>query len=298
MRPERAASAATVETVQGQPCIRLTLQSGDSALVALHGAQVLSWVALGRERLYLSPRAAFDGQSAIRGGIPVCWPQFNQRGPLPKHGFVRNLPWQVVPAEGDGDAAPASVRLALEDSDATRTWWPERFAAQLTITLNAGSLRTELAVRNTGEHGAEGARPWDFTAALHTYLHVDDVEHVRLAGLDGCARWDAVADVHSQQRGDVTFAGEYDRVFGAPAAPLHLHDGAHTLRITQSSSLSNTVVWNPGSALCARLADMPPDGWRTMLCVEAAQIDRSVTLAPAAQWQGWQELRVLAHEAP
>ena len=302
MLPELAAPAATVETtVQGQPCIRLNLPSGDSALVALHGAQVLSWVASGRERLYLSPRAAFDGQSAIRGGIPVCWPQFNQRGPLPKHGFVRNLPWQVLPShgdgEGDGDVAQASLCLALADSEATRTWWPEQFAAQLTVTLGAGSLRTELRVRNTGEPGAEGVRPWDFTAALHTYLRVDDVEQIRLAGLDGCTRWDAVADVHGHQHGDVTFAGEYDRVFAAAAAPLHLHDGAHTLQITQSPGLSNTVVWNPGSALCARLADMPPDGWRTMLCVEAAQIDQPVTLAPGSHWRGWQELRVLT-QAP
>ena len=295
MLPELAAPAATIETVRGQPCIRLTIPSGDSALVALHGAQVLSWVTSGRERLYLSPRAAWDGHSAIRGGIPVCWPQFNQRGPLPKHGFVRNLPWQPVPQDGKGDggASQASVCLSLADSEATRAWWPEHFSAQLAVTLSAGALRTELQVRNTGEPGGDGARPWDFTTALHTYLRVDDVEHVRLSGLDGCARWDAVADVHGQQRGDVTFAGEYDRVFGAAAAPLYLCDGAHTLQITQSASLSNTVVWNPGSALCARLADMPPDGWRAMLCVEAAQIDQPVALAPGAHWQGWQELRVL-----
>ena len=83
--------------VQGQPCIRLDTDHGDSALVALHGAQVLSWTVAGRERLYLSPRALFDGRSAIRGGIPLCFPQFNQRGPLPKHGFARNLAWQPLP---------------------------------------------------------------------------------------------------------------------------------------------------------------------------------------------------------
>ena len=49
------------EVVHGQPCLRLQLPCGDSALVALHGAQVLSWVAGGCERLYLSPQAVFDG---------------------------------------------------------------------------------------------------------------------------------------------------------------------------------------------------------------------------------------------
>ncbi|MFX6031775.1 hypothetical protein ABTE99_19565, partial [Acinetobacter baumannii] len=80
------------------------LPSGDVAIVALQGAQVLSWVmADGVERLYLSPRSVFDGHTAIRGGVPVCFPQFNQRGPLAKHGFARNLPWRVVD-EGPADS--------------------------------------------------------------------------------------------------------------------------------------------------------------------------------------------------
>ena len=92
-------SAVVAGLFLGQPGLRLRLPCGDTAWVALQGAQVLSWVASGRERLYLSPKTLLDGQSAIRGGVPVCFPQFNQRGPLPKHGFVRNLPWAVVPDE-------------------------------------------------------------------------------------------------------------------------------------------------------------------------------------------------------
>ncbi|SEA74948.1 D-hexose-6-phosphate mutarotase [Acidovorax soli] len=291
MPPDSAAVAAWggTEIFQGQPCIRLQAPQGDSALVALHGAQVLSWVAGGRERLYLSPQAVFDGQSAIRGGIPLCFPQFNQRGPLPKHGFARNLAWRRVLSGGDGDAQSV-VCLELADSEATRAWWPERFAAQLTVALGAGSLRVQLAVRNTGDTDADA---WSFTTALHTYLRVENVEHVHLRGLDGCARWDAVADARGVQRGAVRLAGEYDCVFQAPAGPMQLLDGAQWLQITQSASLSDTVVWNPGAELCTRLADMPPDGYRSMLCVEAARIDQPVTLAPQAQWQGWQELRVL-----
>jgi len=74
MRPDAALAAGCLETAQEEPCIRLKGSDGDSALVALHGAQVLSWVAGERERLYLSPRAVFDGQSAIRGGIALCFP--------------------------------------------------------------------------------------------------------------------------------------------------------------------------------------------------------------------------------
>jgi glucose-6-phosphate 1-epimerase len=74
---------------------------------------------------------------------------------------------------------------------------------------------------------------------------------------------------------------------------LALHDRAGALEITQSPNLANTVVWNPGPALSAQLADMPDDGYQHMLCVEAAQIDMPVALAAGAQWLGWQRLRAL-----
>jgi glucose-6-phosphate 1-epimerase len=65
------------------------------------------------------------------------------------------------------------------------------------------------------------------------------------------------------------------------------------LRIRQSPSWANTVVWNPAEALCAKLGDMPNDGWRHMLCVEAAQVFEPITLPTGGRWEGWQSLEVL-----
>ena len=272
------------ETFRGQPCIRLRAGNGDTALVALHGAQVLSWVSGGRERLYLSPDAVVDGQAAIRGGIPLCFPQFNQRGPLPKHGFARNLAWRP----GGAQAGEGITRLALHlnDDERTRAWWSQAFAARVDVVLSEGQLQVECTVRNTGTVA------WDFTIALHSYLCVDDIAQARVRGLDGCARWDGVQDAHGTQQDAISFGGEYDSVFAAAPVPLHLHDGAHRLEIAQSPTMGQTVVWNPGAALCARLPDLPADGYAHMLCVEAAQIDTPVRLAPGANWSGWQRLRV------
>jgi glucose-6-phosphate 1-epimerase len=64
------------------------------------------------------------------------------------------------------------------------------------------------------------------------------------------------------------------------------------LKIGQSPSWANTVVWNPGPALCAQLADMPSDGWRQMLCVEAAQVFDPITVPPGECWEGWQHLEL------
>lgn len=273
--------AGRPETFRGQPCIRLQAGAHDSILVALHGAQLLSWVSQGRERLYLSPQAVLDGQAAIRGGVPLCFPQFNQRGPLVKHGFARHLPWQVV-----AGAKPELTVLCLTDDERTRVWWPHSFEVKLALTLSPGILNLALSVRNTGQDA------WDFTTALHTYLRVDDIAKVRVEGLDGCARWDAVTKTHSVQQGALRFAGEYDSVFRAAPGSLQLHDGAHTLTLEQSPSCTNQVVWNPGAVLCSQLSDMPTNGHVAMLCIETAQIDTPVHLAPGAAWSGWQRLRV------
>lgn len=269
----------------GRPAIRLALPAGDTCTIALHGAQVLSWTtADGTERFYLSPDAVFDGKSAIRGGTPLCWPQFNARGPLPKHGFARNVAW--TPEAGSEDA-PHQATLSLQDDAHSRALWPHAFHMVLRVGLASGSLRTELSVTH------RGGEPWSFAAALHSYLRVDDIGDVRLEGLHGANRWDSVRDErHVETAAALRFDSEFDSVYGAQAAPLRLVQPSGVLEISQSASCTETVVWNPGAALCATLADMPDDGYRHMLCVEAARIDEPVLLAPGANWSGWQQLIV------
>lgn len=278
------AASAGRELFNGLPCRRLSLPGGDSVLVALHGAHVLSWIAGGRERLYLSPRSVFDGHAAIRGGVPLCFPQFNQRGHLPKHGFVRNLPWQDDPSP-QVETPQTSLRLRLADSAASRALWPHAFDMALTVLLRPACLQLHIELHNTGGESLQ------FTGALHSYLRVGDITAAQLDGLAGQAEWDAVSDQHGHARaGGLRFAGEFDRVYDAAAQGLVLRDGADRLRIEQSPSLAHTVVWNPGAAKCASLSDMPGDGWRHMLCVEAAQVMQPVTVAAGAKWQGWQRL--------
>ena len=274
------------------PQLALSLPDGEQLQVALHGAQVLRWHSAGRERIYLSPNSLFDGKAPIRGGVPLCFPQFNQRvlgeQVLPKHGFARNLPWRVV--QQSNDPAQASVCLELVDDAATRALWPHAFALRLTLRLRPGQLRMDLDVQNPSD------LPWPFALALHGYLAVDDIAQTQLHGLQGQRYWDSVADpgamtkLRMQSEAALRFDAETDRVYAAAAGPLRLNDA---LRITQSDNFTETVVWNPGAALCARLADMPDDGYRHMLCVEAARINQPVSLAPGQTWSGWQQFDVL-----
>lgn len=64
----------------------------------------------------MSSKALFQPPKAIRGGAPVCLPQFAKRGPLQQHGFARNVSWELV----DGSGADG-VHLRLDVTDAQRT---------------------------------------------------------------------------------------------------------------------------------------------------------------------------------
>jgi hypothetical protein len=102
----------------GLPVVRLLAPDGASATVALHGGHVLSWVpAGGRECLYLSPRSGYAPGQAIRGGVPVIFPQFSDRGPLKRHGFARVVPWQLTQQSTADDAATALLRLDRQRAD-------------------------------------------------------------------------------------------------------------------------------------------------------------------------------------
>jgi glucose-6-phosphate 1-epimerase len=144
-----------------------------------------------------------------------------------------------------------------------------------------------------------GPAAWPFALALHTYLRTDDIARTQLRGLEGLRYWDAVQhlaqpDVRlTQPEGPLTFSAETDRVYADAQAPLTVQHPGGAVRLTQSASLPDVVVWNPAAERCATLNDMPPGGWRDMLCVEAARINAPVRLSPGQSWSGWQQLCVL-----
>ena len=95
------------------PVVTLRADDGAVAEVHRHGAHVTSWRPMGDadDRLYLSARSELDGKAAIRGGVPVIFPQFAAEGPLPRHGFARTSLWSLgcVAREADGTAEAAPV---------------------------------------------------------------------------------------------------------------------------------------------------------------------------------------------
>lgn len=287
-------SLPKVEAIEfkGLPAFRLTAASGATAVVSLLGGQVLSWVTPdGRERLFLSERAVFQGvpggeRLPLRGGIPVCFPQFSDRGTLPRHGLLRTRFW-----EEDSQSTPdgaALLTLACQDDADTREIWPYGFRAELTVALEGDRLDVELGIDNTGEES------FGFTGALHTYLAVGEVEECALEGLYGL-------DYEDQRQGrrviretgpSLIFEDGVDRVYRNASRPLLLQHGGGSLGI-RAQGFPDVVVWNPWEEGCAAVADLAPLDFRHMLCVEAAQVAAPVVLTPGETWWGRQSLVVL-----
>ncbi len=270
---------------EGLPCLALAHPDGSRAEIYLHGAHVASWQpAGGGEALYLSPRARFGEGEAIRGGIPVIFPQFADRGPLPKHGFARTQPWTWLEREGSATQAV----LELRDSADTRALWPYAFRARLAVALEARSLALAFSVENTG------AAPFAFTAALHTYLRVADVRQAALRGLEGVTYRDRGAQTQQPDPSPVlTVTGETDRLYLDAPPAVEVEGGAGGRRFAvEKTGFADWVVWNPWQALSAALPDLPDSGFLEMLCVEAAQAGTPVALAPGEAWQGTQRVSV------
>ena len=264
--------------------------AGGTAVVAIQGAQVLSWRPAGHsEVLWLSPVAKLGTGKAVRGGIPVCWPWFGPHptdATKPAHGVVRAATWRVIGSAAS--AGRARLVLAFDTSSVDTSLWPLRAVAEIEITV-AECLTVALTTEN------KSAADIVLTQALHTYLAVSDVGDVLVAGLDGRPYIDQL-DVNARpvQGGSLAIDREIDRIYQDSPDEIVVTDRGvnREIRVAKSGSLS-TVVWNPWIEKAARLGDMGENGHRRMLCVETANAGANVmTLAPRARHRLVTELSV------
>ncbi len=258
----------------------LTLQHDDaSAEFSLFGGQLLRWQAGGRERLFLSPRAVLDGSAAIRGGVPVIFPQFNARGPYARHGFARTQRWQPHEQEAD------RLLLELTDSEATRALWPHRFALRLHARIERDALTLVLEVESLD------ARAFEFSCALHSYFACA-VGQARVLGLADCG-FEEGGDWHpASGQPALVPSPPLDRIYRGPAPALRLQDEAGALAL-ETEGFRDWVIWNPGPGGAAALADLGADASAGFLCIEPGAILEPISLESGKRWTGVLRMRAL-----
>jgi glucose-6-phosphate 1-epimerase len=196
------------------------------------------------------------------------------------------------------------MELRLSDSEATRAVWPHAFVLTYRLSFEAGSLRCSLEVENPAGSGSAFA----FEALLHTYLALQpgsvtaEGSSSTVCGLQGVT-------YKSKPKGGAEFtesssafqlAGEVDHIYmNTPAEVLvkgiwPAESGSSsssssrkrsTVRVGRQATLRSSgakggvaalpldvVVWNPGAARAAAIADLGPAEWQSFVCVEPGRV--------------------------
>ena len=256
----------------------LTLRTRHATATANpYGAQVLSFIPKGGEDILWQTTPdilaeAERGGNALRGGIPICWPWFRTHPTMPEapsHGLVRTAVWTL---ESEAYAPDHATIIFTMDTDGNHPAFPHKARARLAITLT-GSLLLQLTTTNTG------ATPMPLTQALHTYLRVSDVSAVIVEGLEGLPRRHISSWADQAPHQVLRIEGEIEHLYKGVKRPIHVEDKTRTLTVETTSE--QVVIWNPWSEK-AKALDMPADGYKTMLCIEAVNIEPALSIAPGS----------------
>ena len=254
-----------------------------TAEVYLQGAHITQWQPTGEDPvLFLSERSFFAPGKAIRGGIPLIFPWFGARTASPddprtdgpSHGFARISEWTLAFAALAGD--DLHLTLTLGPSDASRALGYDEFALVYEIILGV-ELNLRLTIKN------QGSKPLRFEEAFHTYFAVGDSQQISIIGLSDTDYLDKTDHFKKKHQSEpvLKLTSETDRIYFNTLVPVNIDDPVLRRRITIDKSESETtVIWNPWSTLAAKLPDMSPACWLTMVCIETANVgNNSIHLA-------------------
>lgn len=278
--------AVVTKTAYGAlPAVHMSAANGAQITVSLFGAHLLSWkTADGKERLFVSAQTPLDGSKAIRGGVPVIFPQFNVRGPGLRHGFARVSTWRLS-GNGGGDGS-SYLEFSLNQNDLSAEHaqaWPHAFELTLRFTLHGDALEMDYTVRNSG------AAEFPFGVALHTYYDVGRLDATGISGLQHQRYTDHHLNTRTQEYPALRFTEKHDRLYqSTPSVTLNTADA--TLRLEQQG-FSEWVVWNPGQEDARALADLADEEYLRFVCIEPARIDQQ-PLAAGASWTGKHRIAV------
>ncbi|XP_074263379.1 putative glucose-6-phosphate 1-epimerase isoform X1 [Silene latifolia] len=269
---------------------------GASATVSLHGGQVISWRnEHGEELLFTSSKAIFKPPKAMRGGIPICFPQFGNCGYLEQHGFARNKVWSIdenpPPSPSNDSNGKSFIDLILKPSPEDLKCWPYSFEYRLRVALgNDGCLSLTSRIRNVN------GKPFTFSFAYHTYMSVSDISEVRVEGLETLDFLDNLSERrHCTEQGDaLTFESEVDRVYlNCPNAIAVIDHGKKRTFVIRKEGLPDVVVWNPWDKKSKAMLNFGDEEYKQMLCVDGAAVGNPITLKPGEEWTGRLELLVV-----
>ena len=211
----------------------------------------------------MSKQAQYQTGTAIRGGIPICWPWFGNRSNEKSHGFARTQSWQLANTQVTQDAVVIELMLAGEHQAIS---WPYAFKLKQRLSFSS-ELSQQMVVENTSDVD------FDFGHAFHSYFLVSDPEQVVISNLDNSYFDDKITGKLKQISIMENCKGPLDRVY-YNHKPQHIDDKIWQRRITvESINCQHWVVWNPGHDIAAGMKDVHHFGEKEYVCLEAANVE-------------------------
>ena len=267
--------------------------------------------------MFCSEHAVFDGKRAIRGGIPICWPQFGKFGSCEnQHGLARNSFWTFSECVEDVEEQMIKAKFVLRENEESLRDFPYKFELVYEVTLKENELISELICTNM-----ESEKEFEFTTALHTYFGVKSITDAVVKGLNGVRYTDSLTnDTDASGKKKILFDGEeeivfdreVDRIYRRNVSLAHEKNLEIIDRIWEEpgvlaqqtrgiamkiDNLIDAVVWNPWIDKSKAMGDFGDEEYKNMLCVEAAKIDEPVRLKPKQTWSGSQTLTAVINLA-
>lgn len=320
VHPMRAAlvarnrNAVPVACDDGLSEFELIRQDGKaSAKFSIDGGHITSWVCNGEDHLFVSKEANFiPDKLAIRGGVPLCWPAFNERNlKAGKHGIVRTSErWTISEAgfEPDEFMVLEHEMCYLEVDPSSSSIVGYHYAKpvgaevdgavivpaslSLRVEVRPSSLRMELQAANNGNV------PFSFSTVFHNYFSVNEMP-VTVYGLQGKGGKKDGEAFTDDAEGVVVDGGlETQRLYvGVKEAvsweTTAANGATKRLTLTTSDNLPDIVLWNAGKEGAKALKDMESGGELRYLCVEPGICESAeATVAAGETWSGWQEISV------
>lgn len=277
-----------------------TIESSSSVDIYLFGCTITSWIHGGLEKLFLSPTTPFDGVKAIRGGVPIVFPQFGQPSDsiMPQHGFARTSLWRLIVDKTIIGDSFITATFELEPTESIFAVYPHKFSLKYEVTLSTESLTTRLIVTSNEDSVSFGMQ-----ALLHSYIAVPAIDKISLDGYYGCQYHDKMLPLseglQSEESAVVTIDREVDRIYlysdtsstikvnqseDSLLPILQVSHAAHSSKQQQhpNNKIQNDcVLWNPWIDKCRSIADLEDEAYLQYVCIEPGIVSSVYEIEPS-----------------
>lgn len=272
-------------------------ESGAQCSVYPYGATVTSFItSTGHETIFVSSKAKYDGSKAIRGGVPLVFPQFGQPNKdMPQHGFLRRNYWKAGKITSSSDETACDFTLELKDvveargdegiwSAASASTSGINCTCRFEVRVSAKTLTTRLVIQNTG------SKAFPYQALYHTYYKIHggkalDPKQCNVTGFEGYSVQDKITgETYVQDDTPIIVDCEVDRIYTPPASKNTVDvafctgEGGSKVFLKSYATANgeevpvSAVVWNPFIAKSKTMGDFDDEEYHDMICVEPGVI--------------------------